>query len=307
MLTNDEIVALIQKATISTALGGQQSAQDVDRFISMSIDLSAVLKSIRTETGIVTSRNLHDISLGEPCMVAATEATAPGADDMTTPTLGVNALTPVEVLSAYDVSFDFLRKNVEGQSVNQTLNREFAIRWAKDSVLVAFNGDTTLPATTRTNKCRRIFNGFVKLAENNATVHDVQVAGTDYVGTIFPNLLAAMPQEYKEDRAALGLYVSADVAEAYAQQIGARITAFGDQVLTNIVYPPFRGIALYPVFGMADTDMILSPRQNLVVGWGNQMTVGTDINYRVRMIYYTIIGAMDAKIVRGDALVLGKA
>ncbi len=305
MITNDELVKLLEKANITTSTGGQQSAQDVAEFVELSVDQTAVLKAIRNETGIVTSRNIDALDLGDPAMVAATEATAPADGDIVAPTVGRKTLTPVEVLLAYNVSFDFLRKNVEGQDVNQTLNRLFAKRFGKDAVIVAFTGDTLLANDTRIHKCQRIFNGFVKLALADADVHDVTLNGTDYLGTIFPNMLDAMPKDYKDDRSSLGLFVSADVAEAYARQIGDRATAYGDSVLTGMALPMFRGIQLYPVFQMSDTKMILTPKNNLVVGFGNQMTVGMDIYNRRRIVEYTIIAGLDAEYVVGDALVLG--
>lgn len=305
MITNDELVALLEKANITTSTGGQQSAQDVQEFVDLSIDQTAVLKSIRTETGIVTSRNIDALDLGDPAMVAAVEATAPADGDIVTPTVNRTTLTPVEVLLAYNVSFDFLRKNIEGQNVNQSLNSIFAKRFGKDSVIVAFTGDTTLAADTRMHKCQRIFNGFVKLAGADADVHDVTLSGTDYLGTIFPNMIDAMPKDYKDDRAALGMFVSPDVAEAYARQIGDRATAYGDNVLTGMALPPFRGIQIFPVYNLSDTAIILTPKTNLVVGYGNNMTVGMDIYNRRRVVEYTIIAALHAKYIVGDALVLG--
>jgi len=305
MLTNEEIIAQIEKSSILTTTGGQQSAQDVDKFVDLAVDQTAPLKKIRVETGIVTSRNIDAMELGDPAMVAATEETAPDSADVVAPTISRTTLTPVEVLLAYNVSFDFLRKNVEGQSVESTLNSIFAKRFGKDSVIVAFNGDTSLDTSSRLNKCKRIFDGFITTAKADADVHDVSVSGTDYLGTLFPNMLDALPKDYKDDREQLGIFCSADVAEAYARQIGDRVTALGDSVLTGIGLPRFRGIEVIPVFGMSDTEMILTIKRNLVLGVGQNMFVGLDRYYRKRRVEYTIIASMHADYIVGDALVLG--
>ena len=305
MITNEQLIAMLEKANITTSLGGQQSAQDVQKFVDLATDQTAVLKAIRSETGIVTSRNVDAIDLGDPAMVAATEVTAPDSADVVAPTINRKTLSPTEVLLAYNISFDFLRKNIEGNNVNATLNKLFAKRYGKDVVIAAFNGDDSITDTTRLAKCKKILNGFIVQAQADPAVHDVSVSGADYLTTIFPNLLDALPKDYKDDREALGLFVSPDVAEAYAQQIGDRNTAYGDTVLTNNALPRFRGIQLIPVYQMSDTKMILTPKSNLCIGFGQNMTVGMDIYNRRRVIEYTIIASLDAKEIVGDALVLG--
>ena len=72
-------------------------------------------------------------------------------------------------------------------------------------------------------------------AAGDGDVHGVSVSGVDYLGTIFPNMLAGLPKDYKDDREALGLFVSPDVAEAYAQQIGSRNTAWATRYLPALL------------------------------------------------------------------------
>ena len=310
MLTNKELEQVLdrlQKANIVTTTGGQASAQDVNEFVDMAVDQSYPLKTIRVERGIIKSLNIDALELGDPAMVAATEATAPDSGDVVTPAIPRTTLTPVEVLLAYNVSFDFLRKNVEGQNANESLNRLFAKRFGKDSVLVSFKGDTTLDTSTRANKCKRIFNGFIKTALADGDVHDVSVSGSDYLETTFPAMLAALPKDYKDDVDVLGLYVSPDAYEAYCQQIGHRTTSYGDQVITGSTRPKFRGIEIIPVAGLADTDMILTPKMNLAIGYGQDMEVGKDVYYRRRIVEVTITASMHADYIVSDAVVLGQA
>jgi len=305
MLTNEQLINLL-KANITTSLGGQASAQDVQAFIDLAVDQTAVLQQVRVESGIVKSLNIDAIDLGDPVMVKATEATAPDAADIVTPTIERATLTPVEVLAAFNVSFDFMRKNIEGQAVNESLNRIFAKRWGKDTVQVIFNGDTSNSGSTRTDKLLQCLDGFYVQAAADADVHAVDVAGADYLGTIFPNMLDSMPKDYKDDRTNLGLFVSPDVAEAYARQIGDRATALGDQVLQNTAFPNFRGIQVLPVFGNSDTKMVLTPKSNLAVGFGQQMEIGRDVYYRRRVVEVTIYGSLDAKYIVSDAFVYGR-
>lgn len=306
MLTNEQFIDLL-KANITTALGGQASAQDANEFIDLAVEQTQVLGKIRVETGIKTSMNLDSIELGEPAMVAGTEGTAPVSGDIVTPTINRKSLQPVEVLNAFNVSFSFLRQNIEGQRVNETLNRIFAKRFGKDTVLVAFNGDTDNAGTSRTDKALQCLDGYYKQFASDSNIHEYTVASTDYLKSVFPGMLEELPKDYKDDREMLGLFVSPDVAEAYGQQVGLRETVFGDQVMTTLVYPRFRGIEIIPVYGNDDSQMILTPKKNLAIGYGLEMTIGRDIYYRTRLIEVTITAEFDAKYAVSDAIVYGHA
>lgn len=306
MLTNEELLEIL-KAQITTGLGGLASAQDAEEFIDLAVEQTSVLQKIRVETGIKTTMNLDALDLGEPAMVAATEATAPDSADVVAPTHIRKTLQPVEVISAYDVSFSFLRKNIEGERVNESLNRIFAKRFGKDTVQLIFNGDTATTPTDRTTKLLAILDGFIKQAEGDAAVHDYTISGTDYLGTIFPGMMALLPKDYKDQRDQLAFFVSANVYDAYADQIGARATALGDMVLVGKYGEAltYKGAKIIPVYGMADGKILLTLLPNLAVGYGQEMTVGKDIDNRARLLKVTITASLDCKYVVGDAVVLG--
>ena len=308
MLSNEELIQLL-KAQITTSVGGQASPQDVEKFVDLAVDQTAVLQDLRVEKNIKSSLKLNSIELGEPAMVKATEGTDPASADVVTPSFGGSTLTPVEVLMAYDVTFSFLEQNIEGNDVNEALNRIFAKRFGKDTVQLIFNGDTaTSPVSTRTDKLLVILDGFIKQALADSTVNDYTISGTDYLNTIFPGMLKLLPKDYKDQRSELAYFVSADVYDAYADQIGSRATALGDMVLVGDYSRAltYKGIQLRPVFGLGDTDIILTLKRNLVVGYGRDMTIGRDIDNRARVVKVTITAKLDAKYIVGDAIVLGQ-
>ena len=101
-------------------------------------------------------------------------------------------------------------------------------------VLVAFNGDTSLPADSRTNKALRVLDGFVKQAQADADVHDFTIPGApSYNSQVFPAMLQALPKDYRDERDELGFFVSANVYDSYAMEIGSRATALGDMLLAG--------------------------------------------------------------------------
>lgn len=307
MLTNKELQEIL-KAQITTGLGGLASPQDAEEFIDLAVEQTAVLQSIRVETGIKTSMNLDALELGEPAMVGATEATAPSSDDVVAPEHIRKVLQPVEVIAAYDVSFSFLRKNIQGDRVNETLNRIFAKRWGKDTVQLIFTGDKAITGTTRTDKLIKILDGFIKQAEGDADVHDFTIPSTPtYSGKdgVFNSMLRLLPKDYRDQRAELSFFVSQNVVDAYLDELGERNTNLGDAVLMQGEKMPYRGVTLRPVFGMPDNRIILTLNQNLAVGFGEEMSVGKDISNRERLLKVTITGQIDCKYVVGDAVVLG--
>ena len=120
-------------------------------------------------------------------------------------------------------------------------------------------------------------------------------------------MLQAMPKDYKDDRDELGFFVSANVYDAYAMEIGSRATALGDMLLAgpwqrNLSY---LGIRLYPVFGLGDGKIILTPQENLAVGFGQDMTQESERKPRRRTVEVTITAELDAKYSVSDAVVLG--
>ena len=67
------------------------------------------------------------------------------------------------------------------------------------------------------------------------------------------------------------------------------------------------GITLFPVFGLSTDRIVLTPKQNLAVGFGQEMTTETEKKPRARKYEVTITAEMDAKYAVGDAVVLGAA
>ena len=307
-MTNDELLEVLKAQIDTTATAGISAPQDAEEFIDLSVEQTPILQEIHVETGIRSAFNLDSLSLGEPVITAGTEGTAPAIADVVAAARTRKVLQPKEVVAAFDVTLSFLRKNIERERANETLNRLFAKRFGKDLVLVLFSGDTSLPADTRTNKARRILDGFVKQAQADPAVHDYVIgANPSYHETVFPGLLNLLPKDYRDARDELGFFVSANVYDRYAQEIGSRATALGDMILAgpwgrNL---SFMGVRLYPVFGLDDNRMLLTPKQNLCVGFGSEMTVGRDVYHRERLVKVTLTADVDARYIAGDALVLG--
>jgi len=318
-MTTEDLFQIL-KAQIDTAtVPGLVSSQDVEEFIDLTREQTAILQENRVESDIRKGHSRETLTLGEPEVIAGVGGTEPAAGDIVAAGHSRATLTPLEILAAFDVTYSWLRKaithaarGISGQEgwnrALQALNNLFAKRFGKDVVLIAFNGDTALPADTRTNKALRVLDGFIKQMQADATVQDYTIpASPSYNSQVFPAMLQAPPKDYRDDRDELGFFVSANVYDSYAMEIGSRATALGDMLLAgpwqrNLSY---LGITLLPVYGLGDGKIILTPKENLAVGFGQDMTNESERKPRARKVEVTITAEMDAKYALGDALVLG--
>ncbi|HFE38234.1 MAG TPA: hypothetical protein ENK06_07435 [Gammaproteobacteria bacterium] len=309
MMSNEELMEVL-KAFVSTTTGGVASAQDAEEFIDLAVDQTAVLGAIRVETDIKSSMNVDSLEISEPSMMSDTEGEAPADADIIAPSIPRKTLTPKPVRADYDVSFKWLRKNIAGERANEQLNQLFAKRWGKDSVQLIFNGDTSLSATSRTNKLLMVLDGFLKTAAADANVHAYDIPTTpNYSGKggVFNEMLQLLPKDYRDDRESLAFFVSQNVLDDYLDELGERQTALGDTTLLRGEKTPYKGVVIWGVYKMPDDEIILTPSSNLVVGYGGDMEVGRFSNVRKGRLEVTIRGDIDAKYISSDALVYGKA
>lgn len=280
-----------------------------------------MLKEIRVETGIVKSFNLDTLYLNEPVVVAGIEGAEPDAADVVAAGRARATLLPKEILAAFDVTYDWMRKNIlnrigsitreEAQArAMQMLNDLFAKRFGKDVVMIAFSGDTTIVGVTRTDKALKVLDGFIKQAEGDVDVHDYTIpVNPSYNNVVFPGMLQLMPKDYLDELQNLAFFVAPEVYLAYAFEMGQRATAIGDQIIlgdgSRKLY--YHGVELVSVYKQATGRIILTLKQNLAVGFGKEITVETEKKPRARKVEATFMAEMDAKYALGDAIVLGAA
>lgn len=320
-MDNPNVIEIL-KATIGTDVAaGLASAQDAAEFIDLTVDQTAILNELRVERDIVKEMNLDSLTLGEPVIIAGTEGTAPADGDVVAAGRSRAVLRPTEILAAFDVTYSWLYKNilqtVQGLSreqaasrAMQALNNLFAKRFGKDVVMLAFEGDTALANDTRKNKALRVLDGLVKQAKNDAAVHDYVIpANPSYSTVVFPSMLTQLPKDYRDERDVLAFFCSVDVLDAYALEVGERATALGDWALTrgskSARALTFHGIEIHPVFGMKTGHIMLTPKENLAIGFGRKMMAESEKKPRARKVEVTITAEVDAKFAVGDAIVLG--
>lgn len=300
---------LISKAAIDTSAlgtGGKMNPEQAAQFITFMKDYSAFLRSTRFINMTKTSRELDSLDVNKRSMRRQKE----NADNAATGTINIKQrrLDAIGVIMPYDVTFQFMKENIEGPAINTTLAKLFAQQFANDTVDLAFNGDES----SASDEFLSINNGWLKIATDDADTHKFDTDGSeDYLNVVFPGLLAAMPGKYfqlykDEDKSKIKIFCSPAVNRKYKQQLQERNTALGDSVLVSGQNVTYDGFEIYPVGFMPDGALIATPFENLVYGiYGQSLEVYHDVVPRKTRHEFTLLADFDMEIANPDALVLG--
>ncbi|MBE6845041.1 MAG: hypothetical protein E7508_04910 [Ruminococcus sp.] len=299
---------IISKAAIDTSAlgnGGKMSAQQADKFLTYMQDYSSILSKVNFIKITKTTRDLDSLEVSR----RALRRQAENADNPATGTANQlrRTLNAVGVVMPYDVSFQYLKENIEGKNANDTLAKLFAQQFANDTVELAFIGDES-----SSDDFININNGWIKIARDDSDTHKFDTVGsTDYLNVVFPGLLASMPTKYyslytQEDKSKIKILCSPGVNRAYKRQLQERNTALGDAIITGGKNINYDGFEIVPVAFIPDEVQIVTPYENLAYGiFGPSLEVYHDVVPRKTRHEYTLLADFDMEIVNPDALVIG--
>lgn len=299
MRTNAELMIALQKAGITTDDGGLMPEEVKNKFIDTTVEQSRFLSLISIEKNIKRSRHLDSIGVSSRLMFKREEGT-----DIENPrgaNLKRRTLTPVGVALPYDISLDWLNKNIEGNNAEETVNAAFAKQFRNDLVDLAVNGDTDDAGGDAA--FLNVTDGYVKRLTEDVDAHEHdREDGTDWKGTVFPALVRALPEKYRGNKNELAIFVGADVEDEYRDQIGERVTVLGDSFLTT--FPPayYKGIIIVTVPGMPYGSAILTAQKNMFVGFGIEFNVYRQLQPRKDggIVEFTIHADVDANYAVSD-------
>ncbi len=305
MMSNRSIISKAAADTGSLGTGGKMNAEQANQFITFMQDYSSILKKINFIKMSKTTRDLDSLEVNKRALRRQLE----NADNPVTGevTHKRRTLSAQGVIMPYDVTFQYMKENIEGKYVNTTLAKLFAGQFANDTVELAFIGDET-----SSDDFTKINDGWIKIAKNDADTHKFDTEGsTDYLNTVFPGLLAAMPTKYyslytEEDKSKIKILCSPTVNRKYKQQLQARNTALGDALITGGKNVSYDGFEIVPVAFIPDNTQIVTPYENLVYGiFGQSLEVYHEIVPRKTRYEYTLLADFDMEINNPDALVIG--
>jgi hypothetical protein len=298
---------LLSKAAIDTTAlgtGGAMNPEQSKQFITFMKDYSAFLRAVDFITMQTTRRVLEygDISARNMRKALENQQNNPTGTFATKQ----RELKAVGVIMPYDITFQFMKENIEGSNINNTLARLFAEQFANDTIDLGFNGDEASG-----NDFVNINDGWVKICEADTNTHKVDNAGVTSMIALFATLLAAVPSKYyqmyqKEDKSLLKILVSHGVNRSYKEELTARNTALGDTMLIGGANVHYDGIEIIPVGFLPDNIQLVTPLKNLAYGvFGGNIQTYHQVMPRHTRHEYTLLADFDFEIHNPDVVVIG--
>ncbi|WP_313341285.1 hypothetical protein [Lacrimispora sp.] len=299
---------LLSKAAVDTSTlgtGGRMNAEQSTQFITFMKDYSTFLRSVDFITMQTTRRVLEYGDISRRNMRKAKE----NQDNAATGSFSTKQreLNAVGVIMPYDITFQFMKENIEKGNINTTLAQLFAQQFANDTIDLAFNG-----SESSTDDFLNINDGWVAIGEADAGTHKIDNAGITSKRALFKTLLGAVPSKYfqlyqQEDKSLLKLLVSHNVNREYKEELTERNTALGDSLLISGNHVAYDGFEIIPVGFLPDEVQMVTPLKNLAYGvYGGNIETYHDVVPRKTRHEYTLLADFDFEIHNPDVLVMGK-
>ena len=290
----------IEKATVLSSTGGQLAPEDAEEFIDSVVDMSAFLGKISVKPMSAATGYIDVFAIATRQFRAAVEATLASTAQAVnfSATIPRRTLTPVEVILAPDISYTFLKENVEREGAESHIMQQVAYAFKNDMVDLCVNGDTGSGVTFLT-----INTGWIYLAENDSTVNDADCAGLDPSDAL-DKILDALPEQY-DGMPDLAFCCSRKFRRKYRRELAARQSQLGDNAQTSSGDIDFEGLPLEVVYSWPTASIWLTPLKNAHIGVSKDMTVEKMLQPRKQIIEYTVTAKFDAEYAYGGFTALG--
>lgn len=299
---------LLSKSAIDTSTlgtGGKMNPEQAQKFITFIKDYSRILREVSFYEMKTTKRTLDSIDVNKRGLRKQLEnqENAPTG----TTTTAKRELQATGVILPYDITFQYMKENIEKGNINETLAKLFAQQFVNDTVDLAFNGDEASE-----DLFLKINNGWLKIALADSGTHKYDNASSqDFLGVVFPNLLSLMPGKYfqlfqEEDKSKIKILVSPNDNRKYKNQLQTRNTALGDAMILSGKNVTYDGFEIIPVGFIPDGVQMVTALENLAYGVLTEFESYHQVVPRFTRHEYTLLADFDAEIVNPDALVIGK-
>ena len=311
-------------STTSTATWLIRNTEQVRSFISQVIDETTMMKIARHLVIDGPSLDIanYDIAMGQ-ISGGLGETTAVTADDRVIPEFGGRNLTPVN----FDVRFDISQTRlIHDNIINGALTGEltnavqrYIGNGIEDIVINSSTGGTgpAAPAGANTG----YYTSIDGLREKSLSGH-IYDHSNGYVNPeLFKGMLSALPTKWRGPATAskLRYFTSVKLVDEYSDYLSRRTTPLGDLRMTQDGALAYRGIPIVPVPFIKDDDypgalaysgttsgfgwVLLTMEDNIVVGWGPEMRMGSHPSEDLKTLFVSWWGACDTNYPLIDAVV----
>lgn len=272
-MTNEELVTKAITSASALAAAGKLNPEQSNQFLDFVIDVTELRGNVRTVRFRNESMEIDKIGVGGRVTVPAEEAKDPAIRrGVTTSKV---TLTPVKLMTPFEISTEFGEHNIEGESVDDTVVRMMATQTGNDIEELMINGDTNGHARLESDlkaggdtanyikdSLMAKFNGWLRLCDSG-NIHDN--AGNNIGLSAFSAMLKKMPVKFRRTRRDLRFLVAMDLEQTWREKVASRATAQGDASL--------QGNQPVPVFGVPVVPVPLLEAEPLVV---EHLTIGAD-------------------------------
>ena len=299
-----EDATLLVKA-IETSGGGQLTYEQREAFISEVVASEPFLQEISVVTEIeAEGYEMHTMGLAERIIRKATEGQAPGG--VTDVSISKRTLKPVEIILAFDITKRFLKRNIERGNADTTINGLFQKQFKNDTLDLAINGDTNSG-----DAFVQILDGWLAKAEADVNAHTGGTFGQNYSPMeVMGAMLDAdnpdgLPEKWLVEEE-LVFVVSPSFYQKYQDELAEKNSQLGDLMTVKKQELEFRGIKLKKLRKFPSNRVMLTWKENLFYGSGQEMNVEFEYVPRKRIREYTVTGYVDFDYAISDMMVIYK-
>lgn len=255
-MTNEELVQKAITAADDLVSGGKLNDVQSDMFIDFVIDVTELRGSVRTARFRNENLNIDKIGVGQRVTVPKEEARDPGTRfGVTTSKV---TLTPVELMTPFEISDNFGEHSIEGEDVEDTVVRIMATQAANDYEELMINGDVLGPAQLESDLLPEggsstlyvkdtflaKFNGWLRLLDSG-NLYDAE--GANISTKVFSGMIKKMPIKFRRTRRNLRFLMALDLEQNWREKVSSRATAQGDRALTSTDQIPIFGVPMVPI------------------------------------------------------------
>ncbi|MET0465312.1 MAG: phage major capsid protein [Chitinophagaceae bacterium] len=291
------------KADLATATfrsqGGCLDPYQEKRFIRNIVESPTILNYARVVDMPTDKYKIPKLAIGSQFFVGGVENTAIASGDRTAPIASEVILDASELVGQFNVPYETMEDNLEGDDFVNTLLDLVSAQAALDLENLMLKGDTSLDTSTQLNRLLRVQDGYLKIIQSYVVNAGSAAMGVNVIGSI----IKALPEKYRNDLANLRLFVNPNDEINLRLAYATRATNLGDQnansrdVITPLGVPATRAATLGS--GVA----LLTDPRNLILGIRRRITLEMDRDIETRQFKFVMTCRVAVNIQEEKAVV----
>lgn len=301
---------LSQKADIAladlTSGGGMLTPEQNETFIRRLEDSTTILSAIRTYPMNGPSAKINSIGFGDfitypsnwdPTVDNANHAgrkfKAPYRSKPQTRTVTLNT-KPIKavVYLPYEVLEDNIERGALQNTIVGLIANKFASNMEAMIVRGRLGGTSAIPLLN-------YMDGMYALA----TDHVVDAAGDTLSDGLFATMLRALPKKYRSDLNTLRYFTGQNTVIDIREARQARMTGLGDLNITESTPIRAMGVQLAGHSNNPETQMLLTPPQNIIFGIQRNVRIETDRDIEEEQVKIVVTARVAVQVEEKDAIV----